>query len=383
MFLPFLTDRTKSDILETEENQTAWRRGAVLTMKKGKSSVSTLRDVAKKADVSIATASRVLSNSDYPVSQTLRKRIIRVAEELNYTPNLLGKMLKNNAYHAVGVIVPTLQNPFFNQVILGVESAAREKNYEVVIYSSHRSAEQEHNNILNLLKNRVMALIIISIDEKGDALQRYIDCGGRVALLEADFQLEGAIIAQTDYLLAGRLAAQYLANQGHQKVALLTSPLTKSYRCQILDGVREAFRKSNINFSDSDVFVAHTESESDTGLYEFELGRQLVDTFLQNRKKHTAIIVINDITAFGVIQALAQRGLSVPDHISVISFDNITYAEMISPPLTTVELPSNSIGFAACEMLISPMVSNEGGSPDIRFSFPCRLKERQSVKKLN
>ena len=82
-------------------------------MKKGKGSVSTLRDVAKKADVSIATASRVLSNSDYPVSQTLRRRIIRVAEELNYTPNLLGKMLKNNTYHAVGVIVPTLQNPFF------------------------------------------------------------------------------------------------------------------------------------------------------------------------------------------------------------------------------------------------------------------------------
>ena len=191
-----------------------------MTMKKGKGSVSTLRDVAKKADVSIATASRVLSNSDYPVSQTLRRRIIRVAEELNYTPNLLGKMLKNNTYHAVGVIVPTLQNPFFNQVILGVESAAREKNYEVVIYSSHRSAEQERSNILNLLKNRVMALIIISIDDKGDTLQRYIDCGGRVALLEADFHLEGAIIAKTDYLLAGRLAARYLAAKGHRRICL-------------------------------------------------------------------------------------------------------------------------------------------------------------------
>ena len=353
-----------------------------MTMKKGKGSVSTLRDVAKKADVSIATASRVLSNSDYPVSQTLRRRIIRVAEELNYTPNLLGKMLKNNTYHAVGVIVPTLQNPFFNQVILGVESAAREKNYEVVIYSSHRSAEQERSNILNLLKNRVMALIIISIDDKGDTLQRYIDCGGRVALLEADFHLEGAIIAKTDYLLAGRLAARYLTAKGHRRIALLTSPLTKNYRCQILDGVREAFKESNILLSDSDVFVAHTESESDTGLYEFELGRQLVDTFLQSRRKHTAIIAINDITAFGIIQALAQRRLSVPDDISVISFDNITYSEMVSPPLTTVELPSNSMGFAACEMLISPLISSADDSPDIHFSFPCRLKERQSVKEL-
>ncbi len=342
--------------------------------------VATLQDVAKRANVSVATASRVLSNSDYPVSQRLRKQVMRVAEELNYTPNLLGKMLKRNAHHAVGVIVPTLQNPFFNQVILGVEAAARKKNYEVIIFSSHRSIEQERNNISNLLQNRVLALIIISIDSNGDALQNYIACGGKVAVLESDFKLEGSIVTETDYILAGHLAAGYLADKGHRKIALLTSPLTKRYRRQILDGVKLAFSEFHIPFSSADVFVAYAETEPDTGLYEFELGRQLVDAFLKCWKKYTAIIAINDITAFGIIQALTQAGISVPDDISVISFDNITYSEMISPPLTTVELPSNSVGFAACEMLITALTPDMSERPDIRFSFPCRLKERQSVK---
>lgn len=345
----------------------------------------TLRDVAKAANVSVATASRVLSNSDYPVSQKLRKRIIHVAEELNYTPNLLGKMLKRNSHNAIGVVVPSLQNPFFNQVILGIESAARKKNYEVIIFSSHRNVAQEQSNIMTLLQNRVMSLIIISIDSSSDTLENYMACGGRVALLESDFRLEGSIVAETDYLLAGRLAAQHLVDMGHRNIALLTSPLTKSYRRRILDGVRATLKQRGVSFSDEDVFVAYTEAESDTGLYEFEQGLRLVEDFFQRRsqRQYTAIIAINDLTAFGIIHALNRHGLSVPDDISVIGFDNITYSEMISPPLTTISLPSNSVGYAACEMLTSPLDTDQNSHPSIRFSFPCRLQKRQSVKDLN
>ena len=350
---------------------------------KRKKGYPSIQDVAKEAGVSVATASRVLSNSSYPVSQALKKRVIKASKDLNYTPNLLGKMLKSNSVMAIGVIVPTLQNPFFNQVILGIEAAARNSDYEVIIFSSHRSVEQERKNIMTLLQNRVMALIIMSIDDKPDALQNYMDCGGTVALLESDFRLSGGVRAEINYFEAGELAASHLVETGHKNIAFLTSPLTKNYRRRVLDGVKHCFEKNKISFSDSDVFVANAEEESDTGLYEFELGRKLVKDFMKQRKKYSAIIAINDITAFGIIQALTQNGINVPDDVSVISFDNITYSEMISPPLTTVELHSSAMGSTACKLLISSVLGSTEGGPDVSFNYPCRLEERQSIKDRN
>ncbi len=350
--------------------------------KKSTSTGTTLEDVAKKAGVSVPTASRVLSNSSYPVSQELRTKILRAAKELNYIPNLLGKMLKMNSTPAIGVIVPTLQNPFFNQVILGIESATRTTDYELTIFSSHRSVEQERKNIFTCLQNRVMALIVISIDNNPDTLNHYIEYGGKVALLEADFKLEHAIVAETEYLVAGQIAAKHLAECGHKNIVFLTAPLTKSYRQQILNGVKMIFAQKNIPFSDEDVLAAKTEQEADNGQYEFQLGKNLVQDFLKLPKKYSAIIAINDITAFGIIQALTQNGISVPEQVSVISFDNISYSEMISPPLTTVELPSSSMGFTACQMLLSAVSSTLEFSAEARFRFPCHLKQRMSVKNM-
>ena len=349
-------------------------------MEKRKSSIPTLQDVAKQAGVSVATASRILSNSSYPVSRELRKRVIRASQELQYTPNHLGKMLKRNTAPAIGIIVPSLQNPFFNQVILGAESAARGHDYEIIIFSSHRNVEQERRNILTLLQNRVMALIIISIDSNSHSLKNYIDCGGLVALLESEFRMEGAISAENDYLEAGRIAAQHLVEMGHRDIAFLTSPLTKSYRRAILVGIEQTLQKIGKPLTEKDIFVANTEKESDTGLYEFELGKRLALDLLHSHRKYSAIIAINDITAFGIIQALTQNGVSVPDQISVISFDNISYSEMISPPLTTVALPSSNIGYTACKMLMDSLGSKADVLPGMSFRFPCHLEQRQSVK---
>ena len=343
---------------------------------------TTLQDVAKKAGVSLSTASRVLSGADYPVSKDVKERVMRTAKELKYTPNILARMLKSNSYPAIGVIVPTLQNPFFSQVILGIEAAARKKNYEIMIFSSNRSIEQERSNINSLLQNRVMALIIISIDNSSATLKNYIRCGGKVALLESNFRLDSTISTETDYVSAGKLAIEHLVEKGHRNIALLTAPLTKSYRRQILLGVRETMKEYQLPFEDENVFEATGEVETDTGLYEFDLGKHLVDEFIAYKDKFTAIIAVNDITAFGIIQALAQHNLSVPEDISVISFDNILYSGMISPPLTTIELPSSTMGSTVCNMLIDSINSGGEELTDVVFKFQGRLVERQSVQQI-
>lgn len=346
---------------------------------KEQSKVPTLRDVAKLAGVSIATASRVLSETENTVNPELRGKVIKAAAELKYVPNVFGQRLKHNTSDTIGIIVPSLQNPFYNQVIFGIESAAAKAGYEIRLFSSHRSAEQERKAIKLLLHNRVTALIIISVDNSPAALNNYIAFGGKVALLEADFQLDNAIVFETDYSDAGALATRHLVKLGHKKIAFVTSPLTKASRCKTLDGIESVMAEAGLKFSGDDVFAAPTEGESNTGVYEFEMGRQLAERVLHSRKQYSAVIAINDITAFGVIQAFAQRGISVPRDISVIGFDNIMYSEMLSPPLTTVEMPSSNMGRAACQFLISSMDSGSEEISNVSFRFPYTLKERRST----
>ena len=344
-----------------------------------KISAATLKDVAKKAGVSLSTASRVLCNADYPVSPELRMRVVRASKELNYIPNVLGKMLKSNTSDAIGIIVPTLQNPFYNQVIFGIESAAAKSGHEIRLFSSHRSIAQERKHILTLLQSHIMSLIILSIDSTPDALKQYISYGGKVALLESDVELENSINSETDCFAAGQLAAQHLMELGHRRIALLTSPLTKSFRRRILDGVRKTLDEAGLELGSEDIFVAEAEKESETGMYEFETGRLLAERLLSGSRSYTAIITINDIMAFGAIQVLMQHGLSVPEDLSVIGFDNIIYSEMISPPLTTVNLPSSNMGSAACRMLISEIESGKSELQSMTFKFPCTLMRRQST----
>ena len=344
-----------------------------------KSSTTTLHDVAEKAQTSVATVSRVLSGADYPVSQKLREKILKAAKELNYVPNNIGKMLKSNSSSALGVIVPTLQNPFFVQVIMGVESAARQRNFEVMIFSSHRSVQQERDSIQNLLQNRVMRLIIFSIDSSPDTLNKYIEYGGRVAVMSSNSPIKNAICCETDYVAAGRLAAEHLIAMGHKKIAFLSAPITKSYRRHILRGIQDAAAASKTDFDAEDIFTADTEEEADVGQYEFELGKMLVKKFLDSKRKYTAIIAINDTTAFGIMQELARHNVNVPRDVSVVGFDNISYSSMIFPPLTTVEIPGEAMGYTACQLVMADSIASSGAG----FSFCCALKERDSVRNLN
>ena len=340
----------------------------------------TIQDVAKYAGVSIATVSRVLSNSSYPVSPEKRKTVLQTARAMHYTPNLFGRMLQSDRNTSIGVLVPTLQNPYFHQVVMGIENEASRHNFEVVISSSHRSVAQERDNIKSLLEKQVMGLIVISLDDSPATLTQYIDYGGRVALLEADYPLEGAICAKIDYREAGRTAAQYLADRGHRNIALITAPLTKLYRRDILAGVTACLASNRIAFGPGDCFVAEHEVESETGMYEFDMGKELMLRLLNRRaRKYTAVIAANDITAFGVIQAVSQNRLTIPGDLSIISFDNIPYAAMVSPALTTVALPSASMGASACHFLINALEAPGQEVENISFSFPCYVEERQSV----
>ena len=357
------------------------RKGSGRRMKK-KSHGVCLADVAERAGVSLATASRVLSGSSYPVNPATVKKVFRAAEEVHYYPGPRSSVFSPEQSPIIAVIVPSLHNPFFNEVILGAEASATQKGFRIMVMSSHRSVEEERRSINSLLQTRITALMIISIDTSSETLEQYIKCGGRVALLESNFPLEHAIIANTDHLAAGRLATEYLLSCGHRNIAFFSSPLTKSYRRAILQGIRETMQEAELPFSERNLFIAKVENESDAGHYEYEMGKTLIQEFLPRRRDFTALIAINDLTALGMIQALTQKKIQVPEALSVVSFDNIPYSEMINPPLTTVELPSVSLAMTACNLLIDTFTGMGESLSGIAFGLKGKLVERASVRNL-
>lgn len=344
----------------------------------------TIGDVAKAAGTSISTVSRVLSGSDYPVSAVKRERVLQAASSLGYETNLLGRMLKTNTNPYVGVIIPSFQNPFYTQLIIGIEKEAMANNYFPLIFSSQRSPAIERSLIKNLIKSRVKGLMISSIDDSPAAVDHFLSTGGRVCLFESNYaETEKVINAKTDMLTAGRTAAEYLISQGHRSIAFLSTPFNRATRRMTLDGYKLALADKGIPFSDDDVITVPYEFDADSGLYEMEAGRKLADRFLEvwQARRFTAIMAINDLIAYGIIQRLQESGVSIPNQVSIISFDNIPYSALINPPLTTMDMPARLLGQRACHILIDSMAKDEDHS-GFTLSVSAELVVRSSVKRL-
>lgn len=342
----------------------------------------TIMDVAKAACTSVATVSRVLSGSTYPVSQKCKEKVLLTAKELGYSPNLLGKMLKTNRNPSIGIIISSFQNPFYNQIIMGIEQAARKRGYYSPVYSSQREPMNERALITGLIQNRIQGLMISSIDNSPDFMEQYLSSGGKACIFESNFaNIDKVINAKSDMLEASRIAIDYLISQGHRKIAFLTTPLNRQSRQSTLDGCRLAMSKHHLQLTDDDVFAAPVEIELENGLYEFEAGMMLAKELLQRGKKYTAAIANNDLIAYGIIQGLKQNGVNVPNDISVIGFDDIPYSSMITPQLTTVHLHSRLLGEKACHLLIDSIESGEDVS-GMTISFKSEINVRESVRNL-
>ncbi len=180
----------------------------------------TIGDVAKAAGTSISTVSRVLSGSNYPVSAVKRERVLSAAKELGYEPNMLGRILKTDVNPSIGIIIPSFQNPFYTQLIIGIEKEAIENNYFPLVFSSQRSPETERNLINHLIKNRIKGLMISSIDDSAEAVERFVSTGGKVCIFESNYSDHDKVInAKTNVLEASRKATEYLISQGHRAIA--------------------------------------------------------------------------------------------------------------------------------------------------------------------
>jgi LacI family transcriptional regulator len=319
--------------------------------------MASITDVARLAGVSPATASRVMSSAPYAVADETRARVLAAASELDYVPNALARGLQKSTSPVVGVIVHDITDPYFSEVVRGVEDAAASSGHLVITCSSDRDAEREHSYV-RLLRSMRAAVVIFAGSGLDDpalngAVRRHVAAirgyGGAVVHLSPHAAGEAEVGVDNAAGIASMIRA--LVDLGHRDIAFLAGPSFLYVARHRLAGYRRGLDEADIAFDPRLVVT--------TG-FDREAGARAVDALLVGEARFTAICAANDLLALGALTRLAELGIDVPGEVSVVGFDDIATAAMTAPPLSTVRLPLHEIGrrgFGFAERIVA------GGRP--------------------
>lgn len=331
--------------------------------------MTTIRDVASKAEVSIATVSRVV-NGNRPVHPDIRERVLKAVEDLDYRPNLLARGLRQRNTSMIGLIIPDNSNPFYAELARAIEDAGFAAGYSVILCNTDLSEEKLQAYIDVLLSHKVDGVIFIDIANMViKSLDRILAEGIPIVLTNADVPVSTMDQILVDNYQGGYLAGQYLLRLNHRRIGCITYPETVIGETSRIGGFRQALADSGI---------ALTPDHFAFGNGRYDSGYQAMQELIQRRPDLTAIFVFNDLMALGAMNALHARGMRVPDDLSIVGFDNIFYASAFEPALTTIAQPITTIGQECIARLIDRIQLPE--KPPIHISLPVELIERSSCK---
>jgi LacI family repressor for deo operon, udp, cdd, tsx, nupC, and nupG len=325
---------------------------------------ATIRDVAAKLGMSVATVSRALSRPELLREET-RARVLAAVAALGYRPNLLARGLRRGRTHAILAIVPNL-SPFFLEILAGIEEVAREAGFAVLLGNSGGDAKREEACFEQVADVRADGVILLT----GSAPPAYAR-GARplpplVAVLE---RLAGHAVPliRTDHRVGALTATRHLIDLGHRRVAHITGSRHIPSTTQRLQGYRQALEGAKLPFALELV---------PTGNFTMPSGAAAMEALLALAAPPTAVLCGNDEMAFGAVKALHKHGLSVPADVSIVGFDDLNMAAFYNPPLTTVHIPRHDIGRRAAAELIELLA---GRSVTQEAVLPTRLMIREST----
>lgn len=312
------------------------------------------------------------------MSEGSRRAIEEAARRLNYTPNLLGRSLKSRQCTDIGVIVPNISNAYYSALIQGIYDGANRSGYHTILCSSYRDPVTEGENVRVLMEKQVCGIIVSSISRDPSPLQSALEYGCRVVAVEQDVPLSCTKVG-FHYRKGGTLAARHLLDRGHRRLGFIGAPLDRSSRIETLKGFREALEERGLPIREEWIRLAQAEQDGGGHVYEFQNGRSAADWFAELADRPTGYVCVNDMTALGAVSQFVKRGLRVPEDLSVVGFDNIPYAEIATPPLTTVDQCTYEMGKLAAKLLIEGVESPD--LPDSSVLLEPTLVERESVRR--
>lgn len=331
-----------------------------------------LADVAAAAGVSLATASRVLSGSTQPVSPDLHERVLEAARRLNYVPNAHAQALVRSTNPTVGLIVHDGSDPYFSEIARGVFHAAREHDLLVLICNTYREPAGELRYISALRAQRVQAVLLAGSGFTQDELElqtsselhAFEATGGRVVLVGRHRAAFDSVLP--DNTGGAREMTRHLLRAGHDRMGIIAGPRILTTVEDRLKGVREALAECGVDLPDE--LVAYTEH------LDRDSGYAAAGELLERAPELTALFALNDMMAVGALAALRDRGLRVPDDISIAGFDDIPTVRDVTPRLTTVHLPMQDMGARAMAL-----AARSPAKQPRRVPMPASIVQRESV----
>ncbi len=296
----------------------------------------TIRDVASRAGVSVATVSRVF-NQKGPIREETVRRVMDVAVSMQYVPHAGARSLSIRSTRTIGVVLPDLHGEFFSEVIRGIDLAARQQGYHLLLSGSHADSD-EMRAVVQAVRGLVDGLIIMSPDLDPTALCAELPPGVPAVLLNA--KAEGRLSITIDNAAGARDVVRHLVTLGHQHIAFISGPAHNADAEQRRRGFRTGVRARNLQ-----AIELPGDFTEDSG---YEAGKQIAVM----KPRPTAVFAANDSMAIGALSAFRDAGLRVPADIALVGFDDIPIARFLDPPLTTVKVPIAELGRRALQLLI-------------------------------
>jgi DNA-binding LacI/PurR family transcriptional regulator len=318
--------------------------------------VASLRDVAQRAGVSLATASRVTTGTDGVRPET-RARVEEAMRDLLYVPP--GRKPETGA---IGLLVPELTNPIFPSLAQAMEARATEAGLATILCNTTAAAFREADYVHMLLDRRVDGMIFIScqmthLAGDHDHYGRLVEEGARLVFVNGALDGLDVPCVSVDERHAGYLATRHLVSLGHERIGFVAGPADYLPTREKAAGREEALRQSGLH---PDGLVVH-------GDFTLEGGRRAARGLLQRADRPSAVICSSDVIAIGVVQEARELGLRVPDDLSVVGFDGIEAASWVDPPLTTIEQPIDQIASTAVELLQTVIEAPDRSLPRVLF----------------
>lgn len=330
----------------------------------------TIKDIAKTAEVSVSAVSLVLRGKDCRVSEATRQRILKTAEELHYVPNQIAVSLVTRKTHIIGFIYSDMLNPFYSELAVGLERSARSRGYSLLICNSDNSVERCIENV-QLLESRCIDGFVLQppsgINANPEKLQRLHrklqSCTIPYTILDCAIHDVFHDYVAADHRLGGRLVAEYLLELGHTKIGCITGNMSDYGTIHRMEGFRAVLEDKNLPLDESRIYY---------GQYLVESGyRGAIELF---RQDVTAIFAFSDIIALGVEKAAAERGIRIPEDLSLVGYDDSFFANLCPVPMTTIRQPTETLGRRAFEVLIERIANPDREHQD--YLYPPALIKR-------
>ncbi|MGC9213402.1 MAG: LacI family DNA-binding transcriptional regulator [Athalassotoga sp.] len=322
----------------------------------------TVKDIARIAGVSVNTVSRAL-NDKPDINEETKKKVLEAAKKLGYVSNKSALSLKRQKSYIVGVVIEDNANPFWAEVLKGVEATAKAYGYHVILANTARNYETEAEGIKMLIERRVDGLLISPVQERYDDILNLKKYEIPFAIMGRHVEGLEVPMVYDDGIRGGNIATEYLIKQGCKKIAFVGAQSYNTASIERCQGYKKALQKNGIQVEDALI---------KTGGIEIEGGYNSVMDLVASHTEFDGIFVYNDLMALGVIKALKELKIKVPEEVKVIGYDDISYSSFICPSLTTMRMKKFEIGEIAFKMLFD---SNEQNKDEVVLHSDLVIRE--------